>query len=161
MKKILAIALIFLSTNAVAQWKSYYPEGIKNKKQKKQENKTDQQIKFNTHFYNALSLKTLESYEEALFEFNKCIEINASNPVPFYESALIYKSFSQVESAVENAKKAYDLNKENIWYQLLYAELLVMNNHSNKAAVIYKQMIKKHPGNEEYYLLLADNYIFA
>ena len=62
MKKILAIALIFLSTNAVAQWKSYYPEGIKNKKQKKQENKTDQQIKFNTHFYNALSLKTLETF---------------------------------------------------------------------------------------------------
>lgn len=161
MKKKLFIVLAFLSTESFAQWKSYYPEETKIKQQKKLEEKTDQELKFNTHFYNALSLKTLESYEEALAEFNKCIKINPLNPTPFYEAALIYNLFSQGESAVENAKKAYYLNKENIWYQLLYAELLAVNGYSSKAALIYKQMIKKHPGNEQNYLLLADNYIYS
>jgi tetratricopeptide (TPR) repeat protein len=160
-KQGLLILLIFISTESLAQWKSFYPEGTKRKQQNKQEQKADNQLKFNTHFYNGLSLKTLENYEDALVEFNKCIKINPSNPVPFYEAALIYNLFAQAESAQEHAKKAYYLNKENIWYQLLYAELLATNGYSSKAAVIYKQMIKKQPGNEEYYLLLADNYIYA
>ena len=96
-----------------------------------------------------------------MVEFNKCIKINPSNPVPFYEAAHIYNFFAQAELAQEHAKKAYYLNKENIWYQLLYAELLATNGYSSKAAVIYKQMIKKYPGNQEYYLLLAENYIYA
>ena len=69
--------------------------------------------------------------------------------------------FSQAESAFEFSKKAYYLNKENIWYQLLYAELLASSGQSTKAAIIYKQLIKKHPGNEKYYYLLVDNYIYA
>ena len=87
-----------MSFQSVAQWKSYYPEGTTRKKQKKNEDKVERQLKFNTHFYNALSLKTLENYEEALEEFNKCIKINSANPVPYYESALIYKLFTQRES---------------------------------------------------------------
>ena len=115
---------------------------LEGESENKQEEKADNQLKFNTYFYNALSLKTLENYEEALVEFNKCIKINPSNPVLFYEAALIYNLFAQAESAQEHAKKAYYLNKEKIWYQLLYAELLATNGYSSKAAVIYKQMIK-------------------
>jgi len=154
------ILLCFLNLQSFGQWKSYYPEGTSRKQQTQKEEKGDENLKFNNHFYNALSLKTLENYEEALEEFNKCIKINSANPVPYYESALIYKLFTQRESALENAKKAYNLNKENIWYQLLYAELLASNGYSAKSSVIYKQMIKKDPGNEKYYLLLADNYIY-
>ena len=165
MKKGTLIILCFLSVQTFAQWKSYYPEGTKrktSKKEKTQNNeKGDTKFKFDTHFYNALSLKSLENYEDALLEFEKCISIIPENPVPFYESAIIYKMFSQAESAFEFSKKAYYLNKENIWYQLLYAELLASSGQSTKAAIIYKQLIKKHPGNEKYYYLLVDNYIYA
>ncbi len=165
MKKGIFIILCFLSVQTFAQWKSYYPEGTKRKTTKKEKNKEtekgDTKFKFDSHFYNALSLKSLENYDDALLEFEKCININPENPVPFYESAIIYKLFSQVESALEFSKKAYYLNKENIWFQLLYAELLTSNGQNTKAAIIYKQLIKKYPGNEEYYYLLADNYIYS
>ena len=148
-----------------AQWKSYYPEGTTQKKKKntKKERieKGDEKSKFDTHFYNALSLKSLENFEDALKEFEKCVYLDSENPVPFYESALIYKRFSQLESALEMAKKAYSLDKENVWYQLLYAETLTSNNQNFKAASIYKQLIKAHPGNEEYYYFFFFIYIYA
>ena len=165
MNKRILIILCFLSIQTFAQWESYYPEGTKRKTSKKEKNKNSEEdnakFKFNTHFYNALSLKSLEKYEEALLEFEKCISIIPENSVPFYESAIICQKFLQPESALEFSKKAYYLNKENIWYQLLYAELLAISGQNVKAAIIYKQMIKKSPGNEEYYYLLADNYIYS
>ena len=64
MKKGTLIILCFLSVQTFAQWKSYYPEGTKrktSKKEKTQNNeKGDTKFKFDTHFYNALSLKSLE-----------------------------------------------------------------------------------------------------
>ena len=105
-----------MSVQTFAQWKSYYPDGTTRKNTKKEQNnnieKDNNQFKFNTHFYNALSFKSLENFEEALKEFEKCININSGNPVPYYESAIIYKLFAQEESALEFSKKAYLLNKE-------------------------------------------------
>ena len=156
--------IIFCITIALpssAQWKSYYPDGTKNKKSEKKLEDDNSQLKFDIHFYNGLSQKSLENYEEALKEFEKCISIKPENHVPYFESALIYKLFNKKESALESARKAYLLEKNNIWYQLLYAELLSSNGQSTKAAIIYKQMINKFPGNEEYYYLLANNYTFS
>ena len=165
MKKGTVIFLILFSIQTFAQWKSYYPEGTTQKKKKHTQTdrieRGDEKLKFDTHFYNALSLKSLENFEDALKEFEKCVYLDSENPVPFYELALIYKRFSQQESALEMVKKAYSLDKENVWYQLLYAETLTSNNQAFKAASIYKQLIKAYPGNEEYYYLLADNYIYA
>ena len=115
-----------MNVQTFAQWKSYYPEGTTRKNTKKglknNIEKDNNSFKFNTHFYNALSFKALENFEEALKEFEKCININPENSVPYYESAIIYKQFAQEESALEFSKKAYLLNKKNIWYQLLYAK---------------------------------------
>ena len=162
-KNRILILLCFINVQTFAQWQSYYPDGTtrKNAKKEQKNNIEKGNNQFNAHFYNALSFKSLENFEEALEEFEKCININPENPVPYYESALIYRLFAQKESALEFSKKAYILNKENIWYQLLYAELLTSNGTTTKAGYMYKQLIKKYPGNQEYYYLLADNYIYA
>ena len=152
-KNRILILLCFISVQTFAQWKSYYPDGTTRKNTKKEQKnnieKDNNQFKFNTHFYNALSFKSLENFEGALKEFEKCININSENPVPYYESAIIYKLFAQEESALEFSKKAYLLNKGNTWYQLLYAELLSTNGLNTKATIIYKQLIKKYFDGED------------
>ena len=142
MKKGIFILVYLISVQTFAQWRSYYPNEDTKKERKNNIEKGGEQRKFNTHFYNGLSLKSLENFEEALEEFKKCIDLNSENPVPYYESAIIYKLFGQVESGLECSKKAYYLSKENIWYQLLYAELLATNGYSVKASIIYKQLVK-------------------
>ena len=82
------ILLSFFSANTFAQWKSYYPESELKKKEIKGKTKNI----FDTHFFFALKAKSLEDYDQALTQFEKCIKLNDKNPTPFYESSLINSS---------------------------------------------------------------------
>ena len=81
--------------------------------------------------------------------------------LPFYESALINKRLGNLDLAAEQAKIATGLDGDNRWYQLNYAEVLFANQDFNSAAVEYKKLLLKEPGNRELYFLLSDMYIYA
>ena len=149
-----------MSVQTFAQWKSYYPEG-KNKKNKAVEQEVDKDnFMFNTHLFGALKAKSLENFEEALKQFQKCIKLDGKQAVPFYESALINKNQGNLDLAQEQIKIATILEEENRWYQLAYAEILFSNQNFKLAAVQYKKLLLSEPGNEELYYMLADTYIY-
>jgi len=149
-----------MSVQTFAQWKSYYPEG-KNKKKKVVERKVDKDnFMYNTHLFRALKAKSLENFEEALRQFQKCINLNDKQAVPFYESALINKNQGNLELAEEQIKIATTLEENNRWYQLAYAEILFSNQDFKSAAVQYKKLLLSEPGNEDIYYMLADTYIY-
>jgi len=149
-----------LNVQAFAQWKSYYPEGkSKNNKEVKQDIDKEN-FKFNTHLFNALKAKSLENYEKALEQFQKCIKIDVKQAVPFYESALINKGLGNLDLAVEQAKITTRLDGDNRWFQLNFAEVLFANQDFKSASVEYKKLLIKEPGNKELYFLLADTYIY-
>jgi len=160
MKKGLIIIFFLLNVQAFAQWKSYYPEGkIKNNKEVKHKIDKDN-FKFNTHLFDALKAKSLENYEQAIDHFQKCIKMDNKQAVPFYESALINKGLGNLNLAVEQAEIAAELDRNNRWYQLNYAEALFANQDFNSASFEYKNLLIKEPGNKELYFLLADMYIY-
>ena len=160
MKKGLIIILCLFNVQAFAQWKSYYPEGKnKSKNDVKQEIEKNNSI-FNTHLFEALKEKSLENYEEALEQFQKCIKMDDKQALPFYESALINKALGNFDLASEQAKISTELDKNNRWYQLNLAEVLFTNQNFNSAAVEYKKLLFKEPGNRELYFLLAEMYIY-
>ena len=149
-----------MSVQTFAQWKSYYPEGkSKNKKAVEQEVDKDD-FMYNTHFFGALKAKSLENFEEALKQFQKCIKLDDKQAVPFYESALINKNLGNLALAEEQIKIATSLNEKNRWYQIVYAEILFSNQDFKNAAVQYKKLLLSEPGNEELYYMLADTYIY-
>jgi len=160
MKKGIIILLCLMSVQTFAQWKSYYPEEKnKNKKSVKQEVDKDN-FMYNTHLFGALKAKSLENFEEALKQFQKCIKLNDKQAVPFYESALINKNQGNLELAEEQIKIATTLEENNRWYQLAYAEILFSNQDFKSAAVQYKKLLLSEPGNEDIYYMLADTYIY-
>ena len=160
MKKGVIIILCLLNVQVFAQWKSYYPEGKnKNNKVVKQEVDIDNFL-FNTHFFNALKAKSLENYEEALDQFQKCIKIDEKQAVLFYESSLINKGLGNFNLAVEQSKIATEIEGDNRWYQINYAEVLFANQDFKLASEEYKKLLFKEPGNKELYFLLADMYIY-
>ena len=149
-----------MSVQTFAQWKSYYPEE-KNKKKKSVKQEVDKDnFMYNTHFFGALKAKSLENFEEALKQFQKCIKLNDKQAVPFYESALINKNQGNLELAEEQIKIATTLEENNRWYQLAYAEILFSNQDFKSAAVQYKKLLLSEPGNEDIYYMLADTYIY-
>jgi len=160
MKKGIIIILCLLNVQAFAQWKSYYPEGeSNNNKDVKQKIDKDNFI-FNTHLFDALKAKSLENYEQALENFQKCIKMDDKQAVPFYESALINERLGNLNLAAEQAKISTEIEGNNRWYQLNYAEVLFANQDFKSAAVEYKKLLLKEPGNKELYFLLADTYIY-
>ena len=160
MKKGVIIILCLLNVQVFAQWKSYYPEGKnKNNKVVKQEVDIDNFL-FNTHFFNALKAKSLENYEEALDQFQKCIKIDEKQAVLFYESSLINKGLGNFNLAVEQSKITTEIEGDNRWYQINYAEVLFANQDFKLASEEYKKLLFKEPGNKELYFLLADMYIY-
>jgi len=149
-----------MSVQTFAQWKSYYPEG-KNKKKKAIEQEVHKDnFLYNTYFFNALKAKSLENYEVALKQFQKCIKLDDKQALPFYESALINQNQGNLELAEEQIKIATTLEENNRWYHLAYAEILFSNQDFKNAAVQYKKLILSEPGNEELYHFLADTYIY-
>lgn len=159
MKKGLIILLCLISVQTFAQWKSYYPEGKENKQEKEEDQEKDDFL-YNTFLFDALKAKSLENYEEAEKKFQKCIKLDESRSLPFYELALINKLQGNLDLATEQIKEAVKLDKENRWYQLAYAEILFTNQDFKKAAIEYKKLIVKEPANEELYFLLSDVYIY-
>ena len=160
MKKGIIIILCLLNVQAFAQWKSYYPE-VKSKNIKKEIQEIDKEsFRFNSHFFNALKAKSLENYEQALDQFQKCIKIDNKQAISFYESALINKGLGNLNLATEQAKISTEIEENNRWYQLNYAEVLFANQDFNSASVEYKKLLIKEPGNKELYFLLADTYIY-
>ena len=160
MKKGIIIILCLLSMQAFSQWKSYYPEGkIKNNKKVKQKIDKDNFI-FNTHLFNALKAKSLENFEQALDQFQKCIQLDDKQAVPFYESALINKSLGNLNLAAEQAKIAAEIKGDNRWYQLNYADILFANQDFKLASFEYKNLLINEPGNKDLYFLLSDTYIY-
>ena len=149
-----------VSVQTFAQWKSFYPEG-KNKNKKAVEQEVDKDnFMYNTHFFGALKAKSLENYDDALKQFQKCIKLNDKQAVSFYESALINKSKGNLELAEEQIKITTILEENNRWYQLAYAEILFSNQDFKNAAVQYKKLLLNEPGNEQLYFQLADTYIY-
>jgi tetratricopeptide (TPR) repeat protein len=160
MKKGIIILLCFMSAQTFAQWKSYYPEGKSKNKEVKNKEIDKDNLLYDTHLFNALKAKSLENYEEALKQFQKCIKLNTKQALPFYESALINKNQGNLDLAQEQIKRATTLEKNNRWYQLTYAEILFSKQNFKNAAVEYKKLILLEPGNEELYYFLADTYIY-
>ena len=160
MKKGAIILFCFLSAQTFAQWKSYYHEEKKKEKVANNQGIDKENFLYENHLFNGLKSKSLENYEDALKQFQKCIKLNKKQALPFYESALINKNQGNFDLAQEQIETATALEKNNRWYQLAYAEILFSKQNFKSAAEEYKKLILLEPNNEELYYLLADTYIY-
>lgn len=161
MKKLIFILYYLISAPAFAQWKSYYPEKNESKKALKDQYQEKDNLLFNQYFFNALNAKSLENFEESLRFFQKCIKLDDSQAVPFYESAVINKEFGNFDLATEQIKKAVAIEKDNRWFVIAHAEILFSNQDFKNAATKFRRLIALEPGNEEFYFMLSETYIYA
>lgn len=102
-------------------------------------------LNFDYSYLNANKEKILGNLELAAGLYSQCIKINPREPAPYYELATIYTYQNKLSLAVEYARQAYQLNKDNIWYGLLYAELLAQTGQFQKSIDIFSEIAKRNP----------------
>ena len=115
---------------------------------------------YTSSFYNGIKQKSIDNFEEAINHFEKCIKIDKSIAAPFYEISHMYFYQEKYVKSVEYSKKAAELDPENKWYLEFYAENLFHNLQFSQSAKVYKKLIKKDKGNQNYYINLARAYIY-
>jgi len=102
---------------------------------------TEQQlVKLNRTFINANKEKLLGNYQQALNLFYNCVEIDPSHHPSYYEVAKIMARAGKTEDGLKNIKRAIYLHPENIWYQLLHAEILESKYDFKGAAKIFGEL---------------------
>lgn len=115
-------------------------------KNKHQNNLSEKErINFDYLFLNANKEKMLGNYDLAAGLYAQCIKINPKAAAPYYDLATIYTYQNKLSQAVEFARQAYIIDKDNIWYSLLYAELLAQTGQFQKSIEVFSDIVKRNP----------------
>ncbi|HBS84955.1 MAG: hypothetical protein A2W91_06950 [Bacteroidetes bacterium GWF2_38_335] len=122
---------------------------------KKKELTENEKIEFKNAFYEGNKQKMLGNLSEAALYFSKCIQIDNNSAASYYELANVYMVQGNYMGALMHSEKAASLDQTNIWYHLQLASLYKQNSLPEKAADIYKQIIKYHPDDVQLYLELG------
>jgi tetratricopeptide (TPR) repeat protein len=130
--------------------------GVLKGKSGKNEDPRIKNFQFNYHFLEGNKQKILGNYEEALKQYSFAYQVDETQAAVCYEIAGILNLGGDINAAMEYAKKAVALdNTENEYYKLLLAYLYQNNLQIQKAAEVYKTLIKTHPEQINYYFELS------
>ena len=105
--------------------------------------------KYQEYFFEALKQKGIENYDRSIKALLKCIELDDSESVVYYELGKNYVQLKNFGAAEEALKKAISKEPENEWYlDELYGVYYELDNF-DKALKTVKQLVKFHPDYKE------------
>ncbi|MCE6990741.1 tetratricopeptide repeat protein [Dyadobacter sp. CY323] len=96
----------------------------------------------------------------ALPIFENLAKTNSEDAATHYLVATALIKLEKFDDAIVSSKKAYELNKENIFYAQQLAELCAKRRKYTEAAQIYQTLVTKNPENIQYGVELAAVYVF-
>jgi len=120
----------------------------------------EQRMNLTFNFYNASKEKILGNFEKAADLYAQCLRIDPHHAASMYEMANIYMGQKKSNDALYFAKAATEQAPDNIWYQLLLAEVYENTGKYEEAISVYEDVIKKNPGRLDFYFALASMYLY-
>jgi len=101
------------------------------------------------YFFEALKQKGIENYDRAVTALLKCIDLDDSQSVFYFELGKNYnklKNFGEAEVAL---KKAIKMEPDNEWYLDELYDVYAQQDDYEKAIKVVKQLVKYHPDYKE------------
>ena len=108
-------------------------------------------IRFQKLFYNANKEKILGNLDKAANLFESCIRKDPGSAAAMYELGGIYVRTGKLKEGIYFARKAAEIDRDNIWYQLLLADAYAQSRDYDKSIKTYREIIKLHPENLDLY----------
>ncbi len=100
-------------------------------------------------FYEALKQKAIENYDRSVEALLKCINIDDSQAVLYFELGKNYKQLKNFGEAEDAFKKAISKEPENEWYLDELYDVYYQQRDYDKAIKTVKQLVKYHPDYKE------------
>ena len=96
-------------------------------------------------FFEALKQKGIENYDRAVSALQKCLEIDDSKPVIYFELGKNYKHLKNFSEAEKALKKAISMQPDNEWFLDELYDVYFRQDDIDNAIVTLKQLVKYHP----------------
>lgn len=106
----------------------------------------------------ALRQKYVGDLNEATAIFEKCIEIDNTRSVPYFELAQIYSATGSGTKSLEYASRAAHLEPENYWYQLACGSLFTQYDQKDSALIYFTRALRADSKALEVNSILAGLY---
>lgn len=105
--------------------------------------------KFQEYFYEALKQKGIENYDRSIKALLKCLELDDSKAVIYFELGKNYVQLKNFGAAEDALKKAINKQPDNEWFlDELYGVYYQLDDF-DKALKTVKQLVKFHPDYRE------------
>lgn len=108
-------------------------------------------IEENNLFFEAERLKVLEDNTNAITAFEKVLSLNPNNHAAMFELARLYYISKQDDKALKSISTAVKLMPNNIWYNLVYAQILAIKDEYKASILVYDKIISLEPREQSYY----------
>ena len=136
----------------------------KNKKKKDKEETTavTEQDRFREAdlFMQAIRERELGNLEKASGIFADAILVNPEDAAAYYENARVLQAMGRNDEALILAQQATEIDNENKWYKVLYANLAKANNNYEEYVRVYKELVEEYPRDLNFLNQLAFAYFF-
>jgi len=109
---------------------------------------TSDQYRF--YFAEGLRQKMLGNADQAMANFQKCLELSQVSGASFYELGLLYSDKKDYSAATGYARNAWKRDPKNKWYGQLLIENLMMQGKQSECVPIYRELQKIEPDNEDF-----------
>jgi len=117
---------------------------------------------FSEVFFSAYKEKMLGNYENSIELYEKALAINPSSHAGMYELARLYAAvYRDFEKSSSLIKKAIRLDGGNIWYYVMYSDILEQKGEQSEAADVFGKVSAMDPANRSYYYEWASKLIRA
>ena len=101
--------------------------------------------KFQELFFEALIQKGIDNYDKAVDALQKCVELDDSKAVVYYELGKNYNFLKNFGAAEDALKQAVEMQPSNEWYLDELYNVYVLQDDMDKAIKTVKQLVKYHP----------------
>ncbi len=100
-------------------------------------------------FFEALKQKGIENYDKAVTALLKCLDMDDSDPILYFELGKNYNKLKNFGAAEDALRKAVKKEPDNEWYLDELYEAYAQQKNYDKAIKTVKQLVKFHPDYKE------------
>ncbi len=147
---------IFLPVSLIAQ---DIPEGGEALISKEQAKLFKDSKRVEALFFDAIKAKVTDNPGEAVHLFTQVTEMDPSYDAAWYELGLLSYRQRDINGAIKNIARAYELNPQNEWYSITLACLYSQNAQFAEAVIIFENLYKQDPTDRSNAFELANLYI--
>ena len=145
MKQKIYLGIVYLRKQKHSEEKNNYVDFNKTP----EDDLGDNEDKFQELFYEALKQKGIENYDRAAEALQKCIAIDKTVPVLYFELGKSYNKLKNFVAAEDAFKEAVEKDPDNEWFLDELYGFYVSQNEPDKAIKTVKQLVRFHPDYKE------------